>query len=551
MSKVATQLVSDEVDFPTYVRPGWRKVLPDLQLISRLLAGTREMHAHAAEYIRKWKDEDQEVWKIRAKGEQVFVGLERTLSAAIGMLFSQPPAIEWNKAEQAIEPHWDNIDGGGTKGIVFLKQFTEAAVRDGIGLILVDFTAPQRDPETGEIIELSALEAEELNVRPTWARYDRQLIRNWRTGKINNQQELTLLTLYEPTKINVGLFGTAVEHRWRVLRLGEHPMAPGEGVVASWELWRLKPEAEGGERDDFEIIGLGIFRNSSGEAAETLPVAIAYTGRKDGVLKAAPPLIGVAWANLGLWQIATNLRFYLELVCFPQPVIVGDLALEPGYDEEGNQITIPGDFKMGPMVGVHLSSGTKETGPSKYEFVIPPSEGFEPNERAIVKKREDMAALGMSFLNRDKRTAETAEAKRLDATAENATLATAAQGLDDAGNHALKIHAWYMGIEEEDAPELSLNRDFDSITMSPEQQKAWIAGVKEIGLPVWVLLEAWKKGGVLPDGIDLDELIGEIEAEQAAQEEQDRLDRERQAEEARARLEGGNPPPEPPPGGEE
>lgn len=541
-------LTGEDPSLPTYVRQEWKEAVPDLRLLYRLLAGTRTMHYHAREYIRKWKDETEVTYKVRSTIEQVFEGLGRTLSAAIGMVFAKPPAIEWIVQEEELEAtlgekdelidetlkeHWKNIDGAGTKGAVFLKQFAETTIRDGLALLLVDFSLPKQDPSTGEPMEIRADEEQDMNLRPTWARYDREFIRNWRVDKINNQEKLTLLTLYEPALIDDGLFGVLTEHRWRVLRLSPGLSEDGELIgmmVAHWELWRLRPGAKGDELGDFETVDMGVFYNANGETYDTLPVAVAYAGRRLGPMQAVPPLLGVAWANLGLWQISSNHRFYLDLACFPQPTVIGKLAeTQGGLDDEGNRLTVPGKLKLGPMVAVHLGAGSKETGPSSYAFTVPPPDGFEPNERAMTKKREDMAALGMSFLNRDKRTAETAEAKRLDATAENATLATTAQGLDDAVNWAWKHHAWYLGRDPETAPEVTLNRDFESVAMSSQVMSAWISGVEKAGIPAWVLLEAWQRGGQIPDGVDIDELSLEMEVDRVAKEEQARMEAEQRS----------------------
>ncbi len=539
--KVSTRqnITSDDSDFPSYVRPEWKRWLPDLNLLFRLLAGTRVMHSYASEYIRKWADEDDKVYNIRSISEQVFEGLGRTLSAAIGMLFAKPPAVDWGTggAEGAMVDHWDNIDGAGTSANVFIKRFAESSLRDGLGIILVDFPSAPIDPATGEPRVVNSDEAEVLGLRPTWAKYDRGMVRNWQTGKIDNQSVLTQATLYEPLFVQSGKFGVEWEHRWRFLKLNVGVAEDGSTFAeAEWFLWRLLPGKDGAEEEDFQLLDTGRFTNKDGDIATRLPIVIAYAGRKESMLVAVPPLLGVAWANLGLWQISTNVRFYLDLVSFPQPTVVGDLAETQGIDKEGNRITLPGSLKMGPMVAVHLTAGDKESGPSSYTFTTPDSDGFVPNEKAMQRKREDIAAMGMSFLDRDKRTAETAEAKRLDATAENATLATAAQGLDDGINQALEIHAWYLGIPPEQAPKVTLNRDFESTVMDARMMEAWISGVEKAGMPPHVLLEAWKKGGQIPEGVDIEELALEMLANAAAAEAQ----RQAEQQEAIDRLREGD-----------
>ena len=68
--------------------------------------------------------------------------------------------------------------------------------------------------------------------------------------------------------------------------------------------------------------------------------------------------------------------------------------------------------------------------------------------------------MGMASWPRISRRVETAEARRLDATAENSSLATAASAIQDAWNLGLELHAWYLGIEKAGAPVLTINTDF-------------------------------------------------------------------------------------------
>jgi hypothetical protein len=285
--------------------------------------------------------------------------------------------------------------------------------------------------------------------------------------------------------------------------------------VATWS--RYRKEDDGTKIEDFRLVGSGVFRNSLGQTRNSLPIAVAYTGRRFAALVSAIPLVGVAWANLGHYQVSTDLRFYLSLSAFPQPTVVGELAKVRSVAGEMK----PGSLKIGPLVVVHL-----ENAESDYRYTVVPPEGFGPLERAVKEKKDRMGELGMTFLSSDTRQAETAEAKRLDATAENATLATAAQGIDDAVNEASIIHAWYYGIEQDQAMTFSLNRDFESTAMDAQTMGAYVKAVKDAGLPPRLLLEAWQAGGRIPPEIDLEELEMEIMVNQEAEREAERQERE-------------------------
>src|SRR3990167_11090382 len=118
---------TNDPSLPSYVRPEVMALKPDLDMMADLIAGTRRIwdRARVAKYLRKWKDEAQEVYDIRRECESVFEGLSRTLSACVGMLFAKPPAVVWNASETAMQEHWQNLDGMGTAGPVLAKRFSE------------------------------------------------------------------------------------------------------------------------------------------------------------------------------------------------------------------------------------------------------------------------------------------------------------------------------------------------------------------------------------------------------------------------------------------
>lgn len=501
---------TSDPSLPNYVHPEAAKVRPDLDLMADLLAGTRRMWAQSqvAKYIRKWADEKPEVYDIRRQCETVFEGLGRVLSAAVGMLFAKDPTLVWNASEAAMKDHWANLDGMGTAGPVLCKRFSDHSIGDGLGLILVD-----HPPAPAGVVVTDA-NAEKLGLRPTWALYRRNQLLNWRVATVNNRPTLVLAVLEESGMEPDGLYGTKTATRYRVLRLG--PLVDEKGELtgesgASWELWRETREAGAG---GFVRESFGVFRGRQGPGEpggrlfDHIPLRVAYAGRTDAPMWAALPLLGVAWANLAHWRIATALMFSREVAAYAQAVVIGELASE-GVGRDG--AALPGKIRLGPFTAIHLHGDG-----AAFDWKAPPVEAFAALERGIEEKLGQMGALGAAFLVAQKRAAETAEAKRLDATAENSTLATSAQGIEDAWNGALEDHAWYLGIEKAGAPTLTINKDFDSIALDPQTMTAYVGAVKDAGLPARILLEAWQKGGRIPEDVDLDALEAEMAANAAA-----------------------------------
>ena len=495
-------------DRPDYRRPEVVDAAPDLQLLSDLIAGTRPMVAAAKTegYIPQWPDEKDATYEKRIRSAPVYEGLGRTLSASTGMLFSTPPVLTFPTNEVALRADWNNIDGAGTKGDVFVKRFADSGLRDGHALILVDHpAAPEGNPVT-------AANEGELNLRPMWARYDRSAICSWQTATVNNELRYMQIVLAESGEAQAGAFGITASERYRVLKV--------VGGVARWELWEAVPTSE--TEKTFKMVKSGEFKNRNGKTRDTLPIAIAYVGRTDAPLTSRPPLLGVAWANLAHWRDATELRWGSRISAIEQMVVTGELS--PTVNADGT--TTPGKLRIGWEHGIHLlKDGTAQ-------WVGPSGEGLNQLKTRMEEAEQQIAALGMSFLSRDKRVQETAEAKRLDATAENSTLATAAQGIEDAVNLAWEHHGWYQGVEKKDCPAVRINRAYDNVTIGAAEITA-IAALVNAGMPVRQAVKVLAIGGVLvvEDEAAEDEIVLEWESGKAAQErvKQEQADRFDQA----------------------
>lgn len=476
---------------PDYLRPEVIEAMPDLELIHDLLGGPRAMWDRSGTYIRQWSDEDDAVYNIRRLCEPVTDLFGRTLSASVGKLFAKPPKIEFPVQEERFRAQWDNIDAAGTKGDVAAKEFASDGVGDGYALILVDHTTA---PEGATV---TAANESDLGLRPVWAFYARAAVCSWRTAVIDNAETLVQLVLAESAEEPAGAFGTAAVTYYRELYVANG--------VAGWRLWRAPAEAG----QEFVKESEGLFRNRKGETRKTIPLAVGYAGRREGAFCATPPLRGVAYANLAHWRVATELTFGRQVAAIEQPVVNGALLNADG--------TTGGALKLGWLTGVNV------TAEGKFGWAGPSGVGLDQLAKGKVEKEQEIAAMGLSFLSRDTRAAETAEAKRLDAAAEDSTLATAAQGIEDALNLAWEFHAWYEGVEKADAPKVTLNRDYEGTVLTPQQAQA-IAALVGAGLPIPVAVKTLIVGGFLAateeeaEQIALDWEAGAMEKAAAEQE---------------------------------
>jgi hypothetical protein len=484
---------------PDYVRPDLKATWPTLHLLDRLVDGTPAMHAHADEYVHQWADEEKALYDFRKTCATVFGGLERVLAASIGMVFGKPPKLDW-RGNTTLEAQWDNIDGTGTKGHVFAKRFGELCLKHGYACLLVDYA---RAPEG--VVVTEANEAD-LGLRARWAMYPRTALRSADVGLVDGKTQFTMLLFGEMGTVPSGRFGVEEKQRYRVLWLAnERDTAGVMRRVARWELFEEEVSSTG--EKEFRSLGTGVYRDRTGAAFDVLPVAFGYTGRVASPLHADPPLSGVGYANLAHWRKATDIEFYEALCAFPQPTVIGRLAPSGLTLSDGNPV--PPTLKVGPGVAVHLEAE------SEYKITELSGTALEQLKSSLQEKVQQMAAMGLSFLVRDTRAAETAEGKRLDQTADHATIGTAAQGIEDALNMAHEFHARYEGIPRAQAPTIALTRDFSAVKLDAATVQALAAMVRE-RMPVRLALQVLQAGGMIPADANLDRLELDWIANQSA-----------------------------------
>ncbi len=448
---------------PNWIHPKASAVAPDLKLIDDLLSGTRQMQLNRATYLPKYEDETEGEYRKRSEAvANVYGGFKRILQASVGMLFSAPAKLV--DADAAIEEHWQDLDRQGMRGDVFCRHRAFDAIAAGIGVLLVD-----HPPRPDGVV--TAATERELALRPYWVGYKRQHVVNWRVGRVAGRPMLTAITLREQVETeddDVGIVSTA---RLRELQLTE------QGAQ-----WRVHNEIDG----EWVAGPWGTFTTTSGAPLRRLPIAIGYVGQKAGPLEAEIPLLPVAEANVDLWRLETNTRYLEDRTCFPQPHVAGELAPDPVTKVP------PTVLKLGPGQVVVTTPG------STFSFVEVRGESLNQLRESAREKKKAMAELGLSFLMHEGRQ-ETARAKQIDASSEQATLKSAAVGLTDWYNEALAIHAAYLEVP---APTMQLSPSFDALQLDPQFIQALGVARKSGIIRGETAVRILQRGGLVPEDID-------------------------------------------------
>jgi hypothetical protein len=231
-----------------------------------------------------------------------------------------------------------------------------------------------------------------------------------------------------------------------------------------------------------------------------------------------PTLLDLADLNITHHRIATGILSLEETAFVPTIVRIGAAA-----DKEGNYPPI----LVGPgnTIEVPTTEGASSAlGPVYY--LSPPVAVLEPGMKSLENCKAEMGAMGASFLAPEPRAQETATAHRIDASAERATISTVSRGLKDCLESAFGFAGQYV---KEKAGSVKVNNDFIG-----EGIDSVLAGVMvtayQAGLFTAEELRTFLSTGQLPETFEADDLI-QLFTEQAAKEDQKKLDLQRQSKE--------------------
>ena len=108
----------------------------------------------------------------------------------------------------------------------------------------------------------------------------------------------------------------------------------------------------------------------------------------------------------------------------------------------------------------------------------------------------------------------TATAKGIDRSDKDSKLSAAARSLEDGIERAMGFQAQFMGIADEngDGGSIQLNRDYQELSLTPDQIRVYLDLVKEGQLSVETLWKILTEGNALPSNFNVTEELTKLEA---------------------------------------
>jgi hypothetical protein len=469
-----TSVPSGDGSRPDTPHPAYERMKLRWDKCRMLMGGTPAVRDAGEDALPMMEAETDDSYTFRSQLVALYNGFKRTVLAMVGMILQQEPVLGDDMPEPLVAL-WENVDQAGTHGAVFTRQLTLDGMVDGHAGILVDYSKLPGEEKIDRDTE------QRLGLRPYWVRYTAEDIFLALYQAINGVKTLILLVLREVVEESDGRFGIAEVTRYRVYSR--------EGASISWEVW------ENGEGEIPALKeGPAPMRNVDG-----IPFAFFIAGEKLSDVETIPPLIDLAYLNLEHHQLKTNIRNLESLAMVPTMVRVG-----ASPDENGDYPAIT----LGPRATIEAPAIDGVQTP--LYWLSPDVDVLAPGTTSLETIKAEMGAAGLAFLAPDTRAVETAEAKRIDSTAQNASLATAARNLQDALETAFDFSAQYMKL---DAGSVTVNTDFENTVLDAATMSAYGQLAANGKLSIETLLTMLEKGKRLPDGFDKTEELRRIMTE--------------------------------------
>lgn len=409
------------------VHPLYTAFSESWQITRDAAAGDARVKARASTYLKTdFTDTEPDRFDVY-KSRAYFMGVTgRTKAAMIGMVFRKPPVY---KVPSKIESMFENIDGAGSSLEQVGKDALAGLLETRRHLFLVDYPTAEEG--------LTAAQEKALGLQATIAQYAAESLINWRFEGVEGKKKLVLAVLAESENKSIDEFGHDNKVIYRVLRLRD-------GIYTQQTYSdALEPITE-------ELIP----KMAGGKPFDHIPL--------HGVRELEePPLFSIARVNLAHYRNIADLEDAAYTVGQPMlHVDIGETDVNTWKEQN------PDGVKFGSRQGIVTQKGKIEL-----------AQAQENNLIRMIKndKQEEMVMLGAQLITRGGQ-AETAEAARLNASAESSVLDTLVNDLSEDIEASLEDLARFMGIDVDDV-EYRLNTDYFESGLSPQALMAVIQGV--------------------------------------------------------------------------
>ena len=305
---------------PSFVHPVLKEVSAELAMVSdcwNLLRGRKGL------YLPREPKEPPQAYEGRLNRSKFPSFFRDGIAAFSGTLsrfeVAAPPAT--------FDAALSNIDGEGQSLKALLMRVDQAVLRDGGCLLMVDMPSGRPGSRADELA---------MGRRPVLRFAERQMVRNWRTERIEGVEVPVAVSVLEWHEVADGDYGVTMEPRYRVMRGGQ------------WWLIRIKGASGNGRGSlawQVEVVEDGDFTDANGERLPYPPVVWYGMGR-DGFGRGDLPLYSLAEGSLDWFREYSDYKELLHKTAMPVAVRKGAPITSSGQ---------PAPLVLGPNSVVDLT----------------------------------------------------------------------------------------------------------------------------------------------------------------------------------------------------
>lgn len=438
--------------------------------------------AAGEEYVPKLAGADTAANEAYRRRGNFYNAVARTVTGMNGALFQEEPKVE---DAGVFEEYLKDVTLTGV-------PFETFAVDAGKEIFLVG--------RYGVLVDFPAVDSRE--VRPYLVGYPAENVINWKTTRVNGDEQLSMVVLTETAKPFAGaqddMFQETRVTQWRVLWM--------ENNACYIQLWQENPKKS--DKEKFINNGPPVTLTRRNVPLDFIPfVFLGIHHATPGIEQ--PLLIDLADVNLAHWRNSVDHEYGLHLVALPTPWASGI---------KGSVGPNPAPMKLGPSVVWELepqgSAGMLEFSGSGLGAIV----------TAMEEKKKQMATLGARLLEDSPAGAETATSVRMRHSGDHSTLRTVAGSMEMGFTSVLQMFFWWAGTEQkpkDTGVEVELNKEFLNTKAQPQEIQTMLTALQagEISYETWY--EFLRAGGWTRDGVTVEDekkAIAERKKERMAQE---------------------------------
>lgn len=395
--------------------------------IDDILAGPTVIRAKGKRYLPKNPAESEAEYKRRRLSAPWSPEFEDILRGLTAKPFAKEIGLR-DGASQRILDLAEDIDGKGNNLTAFSQPPFRSGVARGMSAILVD--------NTGDGSARTVAQEKAAGVRPYWLALKATDILDLKTAFVGGRELPYHVRIEECRSDRDGYAEIEVE---RVREFNREPTRDGRGEITAlgaptWKVWEKQQSTQNGQ--DWRVVNEGVFA----PLAE-IPLALFWTGERDGSQFVRPPLYAIADKQLELYRAGSR------------------------YEET---LTASGFFMLAANgIGPPPKGETIETGPNRilyagapqasWKILAPEATTLTALQEDLKRRTDDIRRLGMQPLTQRTGTA-TATEIAIEGARAHSALETWANAFKDCLEQAFVYTSQWLG--EDANVELDWTIDF-------------------------------------------------------------------------------------------